>query len=292
MEQIQYAADRRQLPIGVFDSGLGGISVLRELVRILPQEDFYYIGDDVNAPYGTKSVEQIRELTLQHVEHMRREGIKALVVACNTATSAAIGMLRERYTDMPVIGIEPALKPAVRMPVAVTDEQHRVVSGLPDEDRDKTVVSSEPSRRVIVMATPGTVHGKKYLELMQRYEDEAQILPLGCPGLMEYVERGELHSDSLRRYLEELLLPNQAKQADAIVLGCTHYPFVRSAIREVVGAGPMILDGSEGTARETYRRLAAEDLLRSEEHAGKVTFHMTLPEKEPLAHRLLELQQL
>ncbi len=273
MTQIQRTSGLQKLPIGVFDSGLGGISVLRELVRILPAEDFYYVGDDANAPYGTKSVQRIRELTLEHAENMYQRGIKALVVACNTATSAAIGVLRERYSDMPVIGIEPALKPAVRMPLPGNSE-------------------SAPSRRVIVMATPGTVHGRKYLELMQRYEDEAQILPLGCPGLMEYVERGELHSESLRRYLEELLLPVNVREADAIVLGCTHYPFVRSAIREVAGGGPMILDGSEGTARETYRRLAALDLLQPDGRRGEVVFHMTLPEKEPLCRQLLTLQTL
>ncbi len=277
MEQLDKSA-RRELPIGVFDSGLGGISVLRELVRILPQEDFYYVGDNANAPYGTKSEEKIRELTLQRVGEMYDYGIKGLVVACNTATSAAIRVLRQLYPDLPMVGIEPALKPAVRAPLP---------QGNPKGE----------TRRVIVMATPGTVHGKKYKLLLEQYKEEADILSLGCPGLMEYVERAELHSTSLRRYLEELLLPCQAREADAIVLGCTHYPFVRSMIREVAGGYPAIIDGSEGTAREIRRRLEEAELLKPEggpgtNGAGSVTFHMTMPEKEPLARQLLDLGDL
>ncbi len=252
--------EKISLPIGVFDSGVGGISVLRELVRLLPGEDFYFVGDNAHAPYGTKTREEIRALTMAQVEEMRKRGIKALVVACNTATSAAIELLRSTYRDMPVIGIEPAVKPAVTM-------------------------KAHP--RIIVMATPGTVHGDKYKRLMARYEKEAEIIPVGCPGLMEFVERGELESEALSRYLEELLLPLTRKSIDAIVLGCTHYPFVKEAIRAVVGDGPVIMDGSEGTARQTKRLLIRHHLLRTDDHKGEITFHMTGQGKEELCDLLI-----
>ncbi len=259
------AEDMQKLPIGVFDSGVGGISVLRELVKQLPQEDFYFVGDDAHAPFGTKSTEEVQKLTMEQVEHMRRNGIKAVVIACNTATSAAIGMLREVYTDMPVIGIEPAVKPAV---------------GLGDHPT------------VWVMATPGTVKGRKYRDLTARYDDSADIVPIGCPGLMEYVERGELSGERLDAYLQNLLAPYRDRTPDAVVLGCTHYPFVKKAIRKAVGDHPMILDGSAGTAAQTKRLLAERGWLRNDGHAGRTTFHMTLPGKEALCERLLYTQDI
>ena len=157
--------NRNTAAIGVFDSGVGGISVLRELVAQMPNENYIFFGDSKNAPYGTKTLEEVQKLTCADAEYLLSRGVKALVVACNTATSAAIRILREKYADMPVIGIEPALKPAVH------------AGGHP---------------RVLVMATPMTLREEKFHALMQRFESDAEILRLPCPGLVEYVEQGVL----------------------------------------------------------------------------------------------------
>ncbi len=252
--------EKRELPIGVFDSGVGGVSVLREMVRLLPHEDFLFFGDSINAPYGTKTRDQVTELTLANVAHLREEGIKAVVIACNTATSAAITALRETYTDMPVIGIEPAVKPAVMM----GEHPH-----------------------VIVMATPMTAKGDKFLKMEARYEEQADITALPCPGLMEFVEQGITEGPELDAYLRGLLAPYMDEKPDAIVLGCTHYPFVRGALREIVGEDVSIIDGSEGTARELQRRLSQEDLLADRTREGAIRFEMSIPEKADLAQMLL-----
>jgi len=230
-------------PIGVFDSGVGGISVLRELVALMPNENFIYFGDSANAPYGTKSLEQVVELVCADADYLYRKGVKALVVACNTATSAAIGVLREIYQDIPVIGIEPALKPAV------LSKEHPVV---------------------LVMATPMTVREKKFQNLMLRFETEAEIIPLPCPGLMEFVERGELEGEALEHYLRELFTP--FKKVDAVVLGCTHYPFVKKMIQKVLGKQALLFDGGAGTARETKRQIENRKLLNPSGEKGQIVF--------------------
>ena len=254
--------DRTSLPIGFFDSGVGGISVLREAVRILPNEDYYFFGDSANAPYGIKTPEEIRRLVLAHAEHMMRRGIKALVIACNTATSAAIQVLRERYAQIPVIGIEPALKPALR-------------------------VCPHPS--VIVMATPATVAGEKFHVLSRQYDGEAEVYALGCPGLMEFVEQGILSGPALEAHLRGLLENCPIRHPDAIVLGCTHYPFVRGTLQKIVGENVQILDGSVGTVLQLQRRLAQANLLAAGNKKGQVIFEMSLPDKEPLCYKLLSL---
>ena len=253
--------DKRNLPITFFDSGVGGISVLREAVALMPRENFSYFGDSANAPYGTKSVDEIRALTLSHAERFRRQGTKALVIACNTATSAAISSLREIHTDIPVIGIEPALKPAALM-------------------------SEHPT--VIVMATPLTVSAAKFNNLLGHYSDKADVIPLGCPGLMEFVEDGSLDTPRLRNYLQELLRPYLDRcSPDAIVLGCTHYPFVKPLIRQIAGENVRIFDGGPGTARELQRRLTQEGLLTDRTSEGSITFDESLPEKIDLCKKLL-----
>ena len=242
--------EKTTLPIGVFDSGVGGISILRELVRLMPNENYIYFGDSANAPYGIKTLEQVVDLVCNDAEYLYNKGIKALVVACNTATSAGIGLLRKRYTDIPVIGIEPALKPAV-------------------------LSAEHPT--VLVMATPMTLREEKFRCLMQRFEEKAEIIPLPCPGLMEFVERGELQSEALEQYLYHLFAPY--KKVDAVVLGCTHYPFVRKMIQKVLGNETMLFDGGEGTARETRRRLEERSLLNPSENTGKVIFENSAKEE-------------
>ena len=184
--------EEKNKPVGVFDSGVGGISVLRELVRVMPNEDFIYFGDSVNAPYGTKSVSEIRELTIRNVEKLLEMGAKSIVVACNTATSAAVAVLRKMYPELPLVGIEPAIKPAVL---------------------------HKPDSRVVVMATPMTIKQEKFQRLMNMYKDKAEIVPLPCPGLMEFVEKGNFDGEDLYKYLTELFWSVNDKPIDSIVLG-------------------------------------------------------------------------
>ena len=216
----------KDLPIAVFDSGLGGISVLRELVRCMPQEKFLYFGDSANAPYGSRTTEEIRAMTLQNAQVLFAKGAKALVVACNTATSAAINVLRERYPKRIIIGIEPALKLAV---------------------------TQFPKGKIIVMATDATLREQKFAALMAQYADDCEIYKCPCPELVAFVERGELESEALYEVLHKRLSP--LPKPDAVVLGCTHYPFLKLAITHVVGHNCVLLDGSVGTAKETKRRL-------------------------------------
>ena len=236
--------------IAVFDSGVGGISVLRHLVKQMPRERFLYYGDSANAPYGTRSVEQVQQLSIAVAEKLMAQGIKALVVACNTATAAAVDLLRARYPQMIVVGIEPAVKLAA--------------------DRF-------PGGTVGVMATPLTIDSEKLHKLEDRWKARCNILELPAPGLVELVEAGKAVSDESEDLLRPLLEP-YADKLNAVVLGCTHYPFAAPVIQKLLGAKTVLLDGGEGTARETRRRLAAADLLRSGE--GSIQFQSSAEDPE------------
>lgn len=250
--------------IGVFDSGVGGISVLKALIRELPYENFLYYGDSANAPYGEKSTEEIQQLSMTIADHFVEEGVKAIVIACNTATSAAASLIREKYqARMPVIGEEPALKPAAEA----------------DEDRDS---------KILVMATPATLRLEKFQKLKKRLEYEAEFIPVACVGLAARIEKGNFEAPDMKELLQKLIGPYKDK-VDGIVLGCTHYPFVKKQIREVMGDVPLF-DGGEGTARELRRELEERSLLRKEQVPGKVVFQSSLdtPEEMRLYQWLLE----
>ena len=244
--------------IAVFDSGVGGISVLRELVQCLPQEKFLYFGDSANAPYGSRPTEQVRALTLAAAERLMARGIKALVVACNTATAAAITLLRERYPDTIIIGIEPALKLAA--------------------DRF-------PTGHIGVMATQVTLREEKFAHQAERFPS-AHIELIPAPGLVELIESGKTDTDEARCLLHALLSPYVGK-LDALVLGCTHYPFAAKTIGEILGPGTVLLDGGEGTARQTRRCLEAAGLL----HDGPGSILIENSSQDPalltLSHTLL-----
>lgn len=256
--------DMKRQPIGVFDSGVGGISVLRECVRIMPNEDFIYFGDSKNAPYGTKPTDVVRELTIKQVETFLEIPIKGCVIACNSATSAAVKVLREMYPTLPLVGIEPALKPA-------------------------SLYKRDP--RVLVLATPMTIKEEKFRNLLARYEDKATIYGLPCPGLMEYVEDGKYDSPEVSNFLEKLLAPYRGGVIDAVVLGCTHYPFVKNKISQVLGPGVKIFDGGEGTAREMRRRLDKAGLLTDKTAGGNVVFENSSDDKNKidLCNKLLNM---
>ena len=245
--------------IAVFDSGVGGISVLRHLLRVMPGERYLYFGDSANAPYGTKTKEEVKNLTFSAARMLMERGIKALVVACNTATSAAIADLRAAYPELIVIGIEPALKLAA----------------------DKF-----PGGRLCVMATPMTLREEKFAALMGRYAQSCTVHKLPAPGLVELVESGKADSPEMDALLRELFAPLMG-QLDAVVLGCTHYPFAAKAISRVLGESVTLLDGGDGTARETKRRLSQAGLL--EEGEGSLTMENSKndPRLIQMSHKVL-----
>ena len=216
-------------PVGVFDSGVGGISTLAALTRELPKERFIYFGDTLHAPYGTRTTEEVQSLVREVVDGLEQDHIKALVIACNTATGAAAAMLREEKT-YPIIGMEPALKPAEE---------------------------SWHGGRILVLATPLTLRQEKFLGLMEKWG--AHAVPMPCPGLMDLVEREDW--DGAREYLTGLLRDLGPGNLDAVVLGCTHYVFLRPMLREMLPDRVLITDGNEGTARQLHRVLEREGLL-------------------------------
>ena len=220
--------------IAVFDSGVGGLSVLRHLRKLLPRENYIYFGDTANAPYGSRTTQQVRDLTLAAVDKLITEyPIKALVVACNTATSAAIRDLRAKYPQLIVIGIEPALKLAA--------DRH-------------------PGGTIGVMATQVTLREEKFQKLWERFAGGCTVHPIHAPGLVELVEAGQEDSDAADALLRNVLQDYVGK-LDALVLGCTHYPVAAPAIGRILGSHTELLDGGDGTARETHRRLRGADLL-------------------------------
>lgn len=216
-------------PVGVFDSGVGGISVLAEMRRVLPKEDFLFYGDTAHAPYGTKRPEEVMGFVRGVMAHLTDRGVKAVVIACNTATSVAAEELR-RTCLMPIIGMEPALKPA-----------HELRHG----------------GQILVLATPMTLRLPKFQRLMERYGEGVEPLP--CPGLMDLVEQEDF--TQARRYLQEHFAPFDMGQVDAVVLGCTHYSFLRPVLRELLPESVSVLDGNQGTARQLARVLEARGLL-------------------------------
>ena len=229
--------------IAVFDSGLGGLSVLRHLKRVMPKERYLYYGDCANAPYGTPTTQQVRELTFAAAEHLLKNyPVKALVVACNTATAAAIGHLRSEYPDLIVIGIEPALKLAA--------DRH-------------------PGGTIGVMATQVTLREEKFHKLWERFAGGCTVHPIQAPGLVELVEAGKENSEEAEALLRGILQP-YVGTLDALVLGCTHYPFAAPAIGRILGSRTELLDGGDGTARETRRRLEEADLLAPASQEGCV----------------------
>jgi glutamate racemase len=230
-------------PIGIFDSGIGGISVLREIYHLMPEENYIYYGDSAHAPYGTKSIPDIKKLSADCMSFLLQHNAKAIVIACNTATSAAAAMLRKTYPHIPIIGIEPALKPAVLW-----------------KEHDK----------ILVMATPMTLKQEKFQKLMHTYEENSDIYCVPCAGLVEFIERGELEGPALEEFIYGLLQPYLNSGIDAIVLGCTHYPFVQDTIQKVTGPNVRIFVGSYGTAKQLHRRLLEANLQTTSTTPGTV----------------------
>ena len=233
---------------------------MRESIKLMPNENYIYFGDSKNAPYGGRATEEVRELSFKAVDFLLQKGVKAIVVACNTATSAAINQLRERYPSIPIIGIEPALKPAVK---------------------------NCSMGKILIMATNVTLKEKKFNELMNKLAEEEgclnRIVPLPCPGLVEFVEKGDIDSREVKGFLEDKLAPYLQESISSIVLGCTHYPFVKEAISEIVGEDVQIIDGSEGTVRELKRKLTEKELRNSKDNKGRIEIYNSLEKEEIIA---------
>lgn len=241
-------------PIGVFDSGLGGISVVREIIRQMPTEKIVYFGDSANAPYGTKTPQQVRDLSFAIVERFVNMGVKAIVIACNTATSAAVNDLRATY-KLPIISMEPALKVAC------------------DRGYGKP-------QRVVVAATPLTLREKKFAALMHRFSATNTIYREPCPDLVGIVEHNQLENrnlvmDTLHRYFDSYDLST----IDSVVLGCTHFVFYRNYFRELLPESTAVIDGNEGTVRHLHDILAAAHKLADPNTEGGVTLTNSDPDQ-------------
>ena len=255
---------QKNAPIGIFDSGTGGVSVLRTALRLLPDERFIYYGDTGNAPYGIKTEEEVTALAERVTDFLLEKGCKALVIACNTATCAAAAYLRAKHPDLIIIGMEPALKLAHDL---------------------------RPEGEILVLATNVSLSSNKYRLLASQYGEHAVSLP--CPGLMDFVERGDTESEELKAYLQDKLAPYLSKPCPpaAVVLGCTHYVFLRNIIQSLLPRETLVLDGNEGTVRQLKRRLMANDLLCSEKSSEpRVQFFTSGDEKAiPLMRFLLQM---
>lgn len=231
-------------PIGVFDSGIGGFSILHGIRELLPHESLIYVADSRHAPYGPKDDTFVRMRSFHIVEHLRSQQIKAVVVACNRATAAAIADLRARY-DMPVIGVEPAVKPAA--------EQSK--SGV-----------------VGVLATSGTIASDKFFNLQSRFTHRVEILTRAGTGLVELIEQPDFDESALLNLLECYIKPMQEKGADTLVLGCTHYSLIKTQIAQVAGPDMRIIDAGTAVAKELQRRLVAAGLDTLGQQRGSLQF--------------------
>lgn len=216
--------------IGVFDSGVGGLSVLHHIRQTLPGDKLIYVADSAHVPYGDKSSHYIEQRSLALTRFLISQGCDAIVIACNTATAAAAATLRREFS-IPIIGMEPAVKPAV---------------------------SATKSGVVGVLATIGTLESARFAALLGRYAGEVKIVTQGCPGLVEQVESGDLHSIRTRELVERYTAPLLAHGADTLILGCTHYPFLASLIREIIGDNITLIDTGAAVARHLKSRLQTE----------------------------------
>ncbi len=216
--------------VGVFDSGVGGLSVLHHIRRQLPNERLIYVADSGHVPYGDKTPAYIEQRSRVLTRFLISQGADAIVIACNTATAAAVASLRGEF-DIPIVGMEPAVKPAA---------------------------AATRCGVVGVLATIGTLESARFAALLEKYGGDVEIVTQGCPGLVEQVELGELHSARTRELVERYTAPLLRRGADTLILGCTHYPFLAPLIREVVGDGIRLVDTGQAVARQLQRRIQAE----------------------------------
>jgi glutamate racemase len=232
--------------IGIFDSGVGGLSVLRAIRHELPNEGLLYLGDQAHVPYGTRPRDQIRVYAFAITEFLLAQGAKLIVVACNTASAVALHDLRQAFPDVPFVGMEPAVKPAAE---------------------------TTHTGKVGVLATPTTFAGELYASVVERFAQDVQLFQSTCPGLVAQIEAGDLDGPVTRQILEEALEPMLAEGIDTVVMGCTHYPFVIPLIESITGPGVRTIDPAPAIARQTRRLLTERDLLNPGQDQGKLRFY-------------------
>jgi len=231
-------------PIGVMDSGVGGISVLKHIHALLPHENLMYVADSKYAPYGNKTADEIKVRCFEIADFLIAKGVKALVVACNTATAAAIDDMRAKYT-LPIIGMEPAVKPAA---------------------------AATKNGVIGVLATVGTLKSAQFAALLESYGRNVKVVTQGCVGLVECIERGELVAPATKDLIRQYTTPLLAEGADTIVLGCTHYPFVKHVIQEIVGENVTLIDTGAAVAKQLKRQLEEKELLSTSQQKAQVYF--------------------
>lgn len=232
-------------PIGVFDSGVGGLSVLREIRALLPNEDLTYFGDQAHVPYGARSMAQIQEFSKTISRFLLKRDSKMIVVACNTASAAALQALRQAFPKTPFVGMEPAVKPAAE---------------------------TTHTGKVGVLATPATFQGALYASVVERFANGVELFQDVCEGLVQNIERGNLDGDETRMILGKALRPMLEKNIDAVVLGCTHYPFVIPLIKKIVGEKVRVIDPAPSVAKQVERLLTAAEMLNLNRENGKTRF--------------------
>ena len=250
-----------QSPIGIFDSGVGGISILRALREQMPEESVIYFGDQGHIPYGPRPMEQIQNFSEAITKFLLDRDAKIIVVACNTASAAALKYLREKFPGVQFVGMEPAVKPA-------SENTH--------------------TGKVGVLATPATFQGTLYASVVERFANGVELFQNTCPGLVQQIERGSLDSEETRKILEDALLPMLQKDIDTVVLGCTHYPFVIPLIQQIVGKGVRVIDPAPAVAKQTGRLLEAQGMRDSSDVRGDLKFY-TSGDPEALKSLLLKL---
>lgn len=236
---------RPAVPVGVFDSGVGGLSVLRAIRTLLPNQPLLYFGDQAHVPYGSRSVEEVRAFSVEITRFLLHRGARLIVVACNTASAAALQHLRAVFPDVPFVGMEPAVKPAA--------------------ERSQT-------HRVGVLATPATFQGALYASVVERFASGTVLFQHTCPGLVQQIEQGRLNGSETRRILEGALLPMLDNQIDTVVLGCTHYPFVIPLIEEIAGPKVQVIDPAPAIARQTQRLLEKNGWLSQRKTPPNIQF--------------------
>ncbi|MFZ3070607.1 MAG: glutamate racemase [Anaerolineaceae bacterium] len=235
-------------PIGVYDSGVGGLSVLRAIQALLPHEDLIYLGDQAKVPYGGRSLEELRDLALGITRFLLDQGAKVIVIACNTASAAALRHLRQVYPEIPFVGMEPAVKPAA----------------------EQTLTG-----KVGVLATPSTFQGELYASVVERFASGVEIYQETCPGLVSQIEKGRLRTPKTRAILEHVLIPLLDKGVDTLVMGCTHFPFVIPLIEEISAGRARVIDPAPAVAHQLARVLEQHGLTNPGNAPGTTSYYTT-----------------
>ena len=233
-------------PIGIFDSGVGGLSVLRAVRVQMPEESVLYFGDQGHIPYGPRAMEQIRDFSETITNFLLERDAKLIIVACNTASAAALKFLREKFPDVPFVGMEPAVKPAAE---------------------------TTQTGKVGVLATPATFQGALYATVVERFANGVELFQNTCNGLVQQIEQGNLNGSETRKILEAALHPMLEKNIDTVVLGCTHYPFVIPLVQEIVGDKVRVIDPAPSVAKQAKRLLETGGLRNDPSTRSDVKFY-------------------